>query len=218
MVFSICTALLAQLWHSFCVNRKWNVRRTTKSLLRTRLGLHALRTQHCVQGYYNTKQSSSGQRNCYSYLTAHVWKRPNGLEYCTFMTSVHLLSLFVSPAPPNNFLNQPTGFHEHGLKSNATKGWCKRDINLAQNRLSGSCKRRQWAFGFHGLHCLKSCRLFKNDCTMHFSWDRWVSLCTDTWLWDQFYEYYHASTFVYVSEVVAFLQVSGLHLIWISHL
>jgi predicted nucleotidyltransferase len=34
----------------------------------------------------------------YSYLTAHVWKRPNGLEYCTFMASAHLCP-YASPLP-----------------------------------------------------------------------------------------------------------------------
>jgi len=120
-------SVYVQWWHSLFVNRKWNVRQTTKKLLRRKLALHAWYIPHCFQVYYITKQSSSGQRNCYSYLTVHIWKRPNGLEYCTFIASVHLLSLFVSPAPPNNFLNQLTRFHGRRLESNATKRWCELD-------------------------------------------------------------------------------------------
>lgn len=124
IIFSICT-MMTQLVCQRKMERSADDKKVTaKKISPARVVLYI---PHCFQVYYITKQSSSGQHNCYSYLTVHIWKRPNGLEYCTFIASVHLLSLFVSPAPPNNFLNQLTGFHERMLKSNATKGWCELD-------------------------------------------------------------------------------------------
>jgi len=116
MIVSICT-MMTQL----VCQQKMERSADNKKVRRRRLVLHAWYIPHCFQDYI-TKRSSSGQRNCYSYLNVHIWKRHKVLEYSTFIASVHLLSLFVSPAPPNNFLNQLTGFQERRLKSNVTKG------------------------------------------------------------------------------------------------